>query len=439
MATQASEILSSSERPTHVRYWVIFFSVSLAVFSYIDRVALSRAASRIQGDLDLDNDQVGLILFAFVSCYALFEIPSGYLGDRLGPRSVLLRIVLWWSFFTFATGRAWNFSSLLICQALFGMGEAGCFPNITKALSIWLPQEEKVRTQGIIWLFARWGGAFTPLLVVMLLKVVSWRTAFALFGCIGIVWAAAFYWWFRDDPNDNPHLNAAERNLIASSRKLSSHAHKVPWGKLLSSRNAWLLCLQYFSLSFSWYFYITWLPTYMDKHLSIDITKSAILNGLPLFLGGLGSLACGQSSRYVAEKLGGIGRQRRVMSITGFVGASILLFVATRLHSAVPVMLAIGFSSFCNDLAMPPSWGAAMDMGGRYAGTLAGAMNMVGNLGGSLAALVTPRIVRLFDNNWNAPLYLAALVYLTGALLWVRLDPETPLDLGQNDPEPHHV
>ena len=122
------------------------------------------------------------------------------------------------------------------------------------------------------------------------------------------------------------------------------------------------------------------------------------------------------------------------MSITGFVGASVLLFVATRLHSAVPVMLAIGFSSFCNDLAMPPSWGAAMDLGGRYAGTLAGAMNMVGNLGGSLAALVTPRIVRLFDNNWNAPLYLAALVYLTGALLWMRLDPETPLDLGQNDP-----
>ena len=235
MATQAPEILSASERPTHVRYWVIFFSVTLAIFSYIDRVALSRAAPESRPTSISTKMQFGWVLFAFVACYALFEIPSGYLGDRMGPRSVLLRIVLWWSFFTFATGRAWNFRSLLICQALFGMGEAGCFPNITKSLSIWLPQEEKVRAQGIIWLFARWGGAFTPLLVVMLLKYVSWRTAFGLFGCIGIVWAAAFYWWFRDDPNDNPHVNAAERKLIASSRKLSSHAHKVPWGKLLAS------------------------------------------------------------------------------------------------------------------------------------------------------------------------------------------------------------
>src|ERR1700722_4523320 len=156
MAMPAPEILLN-QRPTRVRYWVIFFSVSLAVFSYIDRVALSRAAPVIQAELHLNKVEMSWIFFAFVFCYAVFEIPSGYLGDRMGPRSVLLRIVLWWSFFTFATGRAWSFSSLLICQALFGIGEAGCFPNITKALSIWLPQEEKVRTQGIIWLFARWG------------------------------------------------------------------------------------------------------------------------------------------------------------------------------------------------------------------------------------------------------------------------------------------
>src|ERR1700689_5080921 len=98
MATYTPEIIPPNERPTRVRYWVIFFSVTLAIFSYIDRVALSRAASRIQGDLDIDNQQLGWILFAFVACYALCESPSGYLGDRLGPRSVLLRIVLWWSF-----------------------------------------------------------------------------------------------------------------------------------------------------------------------------------------------------------------------------------------------------------------------------------------------------------------------------------------------------
>jgi len=431
------ETVPANQRPTRVRYWVIFFSVTLAIFSYIDRVALSRAAPSVMKDLHLDKVEFGLAFSAFVTCYALFEIPSGYLGDRYGPRSILLRIVIWWSFFTFATGQAWSFWSLAACQALFGMGEAGAFPNITKALSIWLPQEEKVRAQGIIWLFARWGGAFTPLLVVTLLQYISWRVAFALFGCLGIVWAGFFYWWFRDDPHDNPNVNAAERALIASSRKLAGHG-KLPWSKLLSAPRAWLLCLQYFSLSFSWYFYISWLPTYMDERLHVKIAESALLNALPLFLGGIGSFFCGQTTRIFAEKFGGLGRQRRIMSITGFVGASALIFTATQLHSAIPIMLAIGFASFCNDLAMPPSWGAAMDLGGRYAGTLAGAMNMVGNLGGALAGTVIPLLLKYTGNNWNVPLYLASAVYLTGAFLWMGLDPVTPLDL-EPHAEPQHA
>jgi len=171
----------------------------------------------------------------------------------------------------------------------------------------------------------------------------------------------------------------------------------------------------------------------MDERLKVDITQSAWLNALPLFLGGLGSFFCGQSSRYVANKLGGLDKQRRLMSITGFIGASALIFTATQMKSAVPAMLAIGFASFCNDLAMPPSWGAAMDLGGRYAGTLAGAMNMIGNLGGAVAASAIPYLLKYTNNNWNVPMYVAAGVYLTGAFLWMGLDPVTPLDLGQDD------
>src|SRR5918911_4724191 len=102
----------SEQRPTHVRYWVVVFAVALAVFSYIDRVALSRAAGTIARELGLSKEQMGWVFFAFASAYALFEIPSGYLGDRLGPRRVLMRIVIWWSFFTVATGWAFNFLSL---------------------------------------------------------------------------------------------------------------------------------------------------------------------------------------------------------------------------------------------------------------------------------------------------------------------------------------
>src|SRR5437868_10182552 len=147
-------------RPTRVRYWVLVFTVTLAVVTYIDRVAISFALPYIGKDLNLDSIQKSWVLTAFALAYSIFEIPGGFLGDRMGPRRVILRIVLWWSFFTAATGWAWNYASLLTTRFLFGAGEAGCFPNLTKMFTIWLPERERVRAQGLMWMSARWGGAF---------------------------------------------------------------------------------------------------------------------------------------------------------------------------------------------------------------------------------------------------------------------------------------
>src|SRR5690349_3615383 len=187
MATKTEDMARITERPTRVRYLVIVFAVALAVVTYIDRVAMSFAAPLVSRDLGLTQVQMGLAFSAFVTAYALFEIPSGFLGDWMGPRRVLMRIVIWWSMFTALTGAAWNFASLFTTQALFGAGEAGCFPNLTKAFTTWLPHGERVRAQGIMWLSARWGGAFTPLLVYLIFQVMSWRRAFMVFGGIGVV------------------------------------------------------------------------------------------------------------------------------------------------------------------------------------------------------------------------------------------------------------
>ena len=147
-------------KPTRARYWVIVFAITLAVLSYVDRVSISQAAGPISRDLLLSKSQTGLVFGAFALSYALFEIPGGWLGDWMGPRRVLVRIVLAWSTFTALTGAAWSFASLCVVRFLFGAGEAGCFPNLTKAFSVWLPRAERVRAQGIMWAFARWGGAF---------------------------------------------------------------------------------------------------------------------------------------------------------------------------------------------------------------------------------------------------------------------------------------
>lgn len=428
MATHASNVIPiTEEHPTHVRYWVVVFAVTLAVFSYIDRVALSQAEGTISKELGLSEVQMGWVFSAFASAYAAFEIPSGYMGDRWGPRRVLMRIVMWWSFFTAATGWAFNFLSLFLTQLLFGAGEAGCFPNITRAFATWLPREERVRAQGIIWLAARWGGAFTPLLVVLLFRYVSWRLAFGIFGMLGVIWAIFFYRWFRDNPADNPKVNAAELRLMRGSEELLGHA-KIPWGRFAASKQVRLLCAQYFCLSFGWYFYITWLPKFIHENLKLTGTQGALYGILPLFLGGLGSLFCGFISSYLTRITGSVTKTRKLLACIGFFGAGGLLILATFLRNPLAVMLSIGFASFCNDLVMPTSWGACMDVGGKLAGTLSGTMNMMGNFGGALYPVVIGYILRQFNHNWDLPLYISAAVYFCGIFLWLALDPVTPLD-----------
>jgi ACS family glucarate transporter-like MFS transporter len=428
MASTVSSANPGQQRATKVRYLVVVFAVVLAIITYIDRVALSQAAPQISKDLGLSKTEMGWVFFCFLTAYALFEIPSGYLGDNLGPRKVLMRIVVSWSVFVAATGQVFNWISLLIVQTLFGAGEAGAFPNIAKAFSVWLPTEERVRAQGIIWLSARWGGAFTPSIVFLFLQIVSWRTAFGIFGILGAIWAIFFYRWFRDNPKDNPSVNAAELELLKNNHA-GGHG-SVPWAKFAASKQVWLLGAQYFCLSYSWYFSITWLPTYLKEARHMDSTSSTfpILAGLPLFLGGIGCLLSGFVAKPLAKMLGSTAAARRTLGATGFVMASSLIVVSTMIENPVLAVVALAFASFSNDLVMPGSWGACMDVGGKYAGTLSGTMNMMGNIGGAVASAAAPYILKWASNDWNTVLYVAAGVYFVGTFFWLTVDPVTPIE-----------
>src|SRR6185295_16492197 len=196
--------------PTRARHLVVLFAVSLALICYTDRVVIAQAAGQVQSELGLTRIQMGWVFSIFSIAYTTFEIPGGWMGDRWGAKVVLLRVVTLWSFFTAATGWVWSYLSLLACRFLFGVGEAGCFPNLSKAFTHWLPGGERVRAQGLMWFAARWGGAVTPTLVALLLQHVSWRRAFELFGMLGVVWGVFFYFWYRDDPKDHPSVNEAE-------------------------------------------------------------------------------------------------------------------------------------------------------------------------------------------------------------------------------------
>ena len=412
--------------PSRTRYFVVVFAVILAIIQYIDRVAISQAAPLISKDLGLDKEQMALVFSAFTLAYALFEIPTGYMGDRLGARRVLIRVVLWWSFFTAATGWVWSWLSLLAVRFLFGVGEAGCFPNIARAFSRWLPTNERVRAQGILWMFARWGGAIAPLLLAIMLQYVNWRRAFEMFAVLGVVWCFFWYRWFRDQPADHPKVNAAELALMPTAEAKSDHP-KMPWAVMVSSPSLWLLWLQYFTLSYAWYFFITWFPTYLLEVHKYDLKlKGAIMAGLPLLFGGFGSLLAGLITPALTRMTGSVRTTRSILGFGGQGLAGCCLILATFLETPFLAVLSIAFASFFNDITMPGSWTTCMDIGGKFTGTVSGAMNMMGNLGGVVSPLVLGAIVQR-TGDWNLTFYLTGGLYFVGATCWLFINSTKPL------------
>src|SRR5687768_10557267 len=193
-----------------VRYQVLSLLVLLSIITYLDRVCMNVVAKYVKADLGLNNQQLAYILAAFSLAYALFEIPTGALGDRIGARRVLTRVVLWWSMFTMFTGSAFSFIFLLIARFLFGAGEAGAYPNASIAIAHWFPRAELGRAQSAIWAAGRIGGALTPLIVVPLVHAFGWRVTFGILGLLGILWAIAWYAWYRDEPREKTSVTHQE-------------------------------------------------------------------------------------------------------------------------------------------------------------------------------------------------------------------------------------
>jgi ACS family glucarate transporter-like MFS transporter len=414
--------------PTNARHRVVIFGMSLAVLAYVDRTVIAQAAPLISAELGFDKVMMGTVLSAFLLGYGLFEIPGGWYGDWVGARKGLMRIVLAWSAFTALTGAAWNFTSMVVIRFLFGIGEAGCFPIIAKSLATWLPRSERTRAQGLLWMAARWGGAFTPLLVVWVLQFVSWRVAFVLFGLLGIVWSVIFYRWYRDDPRQHPAVNAAELDLMRDVEPAAIGERGVPWGRLLRSRAVLLLTAQYYFLSFGGYFSLTWLPTYLQEHHGLTPAQAAAYAVIPLFFNGLGSLFCGLVAPAVTRLTGDDSRTRRLMAITGFLGAGGFLMLATGMSGINATMAMMAIACFCNDLVMPHAWASCMDVGGRYAASVAGTMNLMGNLAGASSTMIGGFLLSQAGGDWNQFIRLLAIVYFLGVPCWLLLDPRTSID-----------
>ena len=411
---------------TRVRNQAAAFGIALAFISYLDRAAISQAAPLITRDLKLSTIQMGWIFSAFGLSYALLEIPSGWWIDRKGARNVLTRVVYCWSFFTAATGWAWNYPSMFAARLLFGAGEAGCFPGIAKSFKAWLPPEERPWAEGMKAASARWGAAVAPPLVVALYAGIGWRQSFLVFGLIGAVWAAFFHRWYRDDPRTHPAVNEEELALIGVP-KAKVAGRRTPWRPFFTSVSAWALSLQWFCHFFGFYFFVTWLPTYLQQARGLNMKQGAWLASVPMVFAGLGTLTGGWLLPRLTA-LRGVRQARKLIGYVAYLGASALLFAFPAIGNVYVAFGALALSSFVVELSTPSTWTTASDLGGESVGLLTGTMNTLGHLGGSIAPTLIAYVLDWSANNWSIAFYCSAALYAAGAVCWAVMDPVTPLD-----------
>jgi MFS family permease len=406
------------------RYRVLALLVLLSVITYMDRVCISFAGTQMQADLGIPREHWGWVLGAFALGYGIFEIPSGALGDRVGQRKVLARIVVWWSAFTALTALASNFVVLVLTRFLFGAGEAGAYPNASGSIGRWFPPGERARAQGFVWGASRVGGALTPLIVFPLMAALGWRGVFYLFGAAGLVWAAVWSVWYRDQPARHPAVSPEELAEITAGAPPAGHVG-VPWGQLFRSRQLWLIMAMYWCYVWGSMFYLTWFPEYLEKGRGLLKEETAVFAALPFVMGAVGNLFGGFLSDRLSRRYGLHVGRRLLGSVC--LALSALLLLATALTTgkvSAVVFLAVGFGVM--DCMLPAAWALCLDVGQQYAGAVSGAMNTAGQAGGFVCTVLFGYLVAE-SGDYNVPLFvIAAMVLLSAALFW-QIDPTRPL------------
>ncbi|MGA8598252.1 MAG: MFS transporter [Bryobacteraceae bacterium] len=423
------------------RYRVLSGLFLLSVITYLDRVCIAVASGPMQKELHLGPSEWGWVLGVFSISYALFEIPTGAMGDRLGGRRVLTRIVLWWSAFTALTGSITRFWALLVVRFLFGAGEAGAFPNISAVVSRWFPERERGRAIGVSWMASRIGGALSPLIVVPLTIRFGWRLSFFILGVVGVAWTIGWYSLYRDHPSEVKSISAQELKEIGQTPRVARD-HRLPWSIASRSPNFWVILLMYHTYCWGSYFYISWMPTYLEQGRGFAPGEMKYWAMLPFLIASFGDLGGGWVSDYLCGRIG-LKWGRRLIGGSGLLGGGIFLTLTAATPSAALAGIFLAVSYGFQDSMLPVSWAVCMDVGGEHAGGISASMNMAGQVGSFLSSIafgyaVTYLRLRQFSlhDQFNLPIYPLAAMLIVSGLLFLRIDPTVSVVAPYREPEP---
>jgi MFS transporter, ACS family, glucarate transporter len=376
----------------------------------------------MKADLHLNNEQFGWVVASFALAYAVFEIPSGMLGDLIGPRKIFIRIVLLWSLFTILTGLVSGLITLIIVRFLFGVGESGVYPNSMLVVSRWFPIQETGKALSWVGIGSQIGSAIAPLIIVPIAALYGWRMPFFVIGSIGLVWAWICYGWFQDFPSQMKTISFGEKQLIESSCRHDNRQKLVHWKLIFRNSTLWPLMLMYFCVQWANYFFVAWMPVYLQEGRGFSENSMKKITALLFVIGIIGFLSGGAAGdRFL--KLKGLRKGRRLTGMLGLGACSFfILITAISSNNIITIASLIG-GNFSFAFGVMVSYAVCADIGRNNAGTVTGAMNFFGQMGAFFLALIFGKIVQV-THHFDWALILVALVVFSGCLLWLVIDPE---------------
>lgn len=400
---------------------VLLLLVLISVVTFLDRINITMASQDIMTELGLSESQWGWVLSVFTISYGLMQVPLGVWGDKRGYRLVLALIVLWWSLFTGLTGLAWSFGSLLVIRFMFGIGEAGSYPCMTGVVVKWYKQHETSTAQGYIWAASRMGGALTPFIVLPVLTLLGWHWAFYLLAALGVVWAAGWYFWFRDKPAEVKGITADELATLPEPIKKSEEKVAIPWRKMMQNRQFWLILAMYFFYAWGSWFFFSWFPRFMEVGRGFDKSELTYVIAIPFVMSMVGNIAGGYLSSKLSLKYG-LKVGRRLLGVGGLAVSALFMFLAAFIPGKMEVFVFLSLAFGVIDLMLPSAWAICSDIGGRYSGAVSGAMNTAGNIGGFVCATAFGYLIEA-TGNYNVPLFVITAMLVISAVLFLSINP----------------
>ena len=379
------------------RIWIYVFLFTLTLINYVDRVSLSVASHALKEEFNISPIAMGYLFSSFVWLYFIALIPMGYLVGRYGPKTVNTYGIGVWSIATVCTAFATGFLSLISCRLIMGAGEATTYPAGARVVRDWMPVRERGLATAVFHSGSLVGPAVGAIGFGWLITSFGWRIAFVVAGAIGFIWLAAWLKWYQH-PSRAPWLSADElAEITADVATESARAPAVPamgFAGLVRSRTMWAIGLSHGCAVYATYFFLTWLPTYLQTEKGLSVMSSSVYTAVPYLGAAVLAIVIGRFSDVVVKPQAAAAGKRRFV-----VGAALLssavIFLVPMLTSTWAILLVITLSLATCASAVSLNLSLVNDLVRSSAdvGTAAGFITAVGNFFGLMAPIATGYLV----------------------------------------------